>query len=195
MASPSPTLSPISNANEWIVFTLGGETSPGTIALGGVKGFKRATSWDIKKGKGTQGATLTIKDIPPVEGSFTLNLVTDLDFARWDVFVTEVLSINPKQQETTGLTVFYPGFSSIGLTQVVVKHYTVPEEVGGKRKYQVTIELIEWQPPPSTSVVSTVSGTAPDKGGGNAPPPPDPRVVALQAQIALLNQANKAPSQ
>ena len=190
MAAPSPTLSPISNANDWMYFTLSGVNSPGTIALGGIKGFKRETGWDIKKGKGTQGATLTLKDIPPVEGKITLNLISDADFAGYDAFVASVLSISPKRQQAEGLTVFHPSFSSIGLTQVVVKHYTAPEEVGGKRKYQVEIELLEWQPPPAASVVSTVATTAPGAGAG--PRQQSPRVVALQAQVAALNAANAA---
>lgn len=195
MAGPSPTISPISNANDWMYFTLNGVNSPGTIALGGVKGFKRATGWDIKKGKGTQGATLTLTTVPPVKGSFTLNLITDEDFANYDSFVSQVLSISPTQQQSQGLTIFYPGFGPIGLTQVVVESYSTPEEVGGKRKYQVVIELLEWQPPPAASVVSTPSQTAPDKSGGGGPAPVDPRITALMTQIALLNQANKAPAQ
>jgi hypothetical protein len=77
----------------------------------------------------------------------------------------------------------------------VVESYSTPEEVGGKRKYQVTIELLEWQPPPAASVVSTPSKTAPDQATGGGPTPQDPRIIALQKQLALLNQANKSPSQ
>ena len=192
MAAPSPTISPISNANDWMFFTLAGFNSPGSIALGGIHGFKRETGWDIKKGKGTQGATLTLKDVPPVEGKIVLNLLTDEDFANYDIFVSKVLSISPTIQKAQGLTIFHPALASIGLTQVVVKHYTAPREAG-KRKYQVEIELLEWQPPPPQSVVSTADKTKPD-GGGKGPAPQDPRIAALQAQIAILNQANKAPT-
>ena len=71
MSAPSPTLDPIKNSNLWVAFTLKGISSPGTIPKGGVKGFKRQTGWDKKKGKGTRGATLTLTSQPPVEGSFT----------------------------------------------------------------------------------------------------------------------------
>jgi hypothetical protein len=175
-------------------FTLGGVNSPGTIALGGVKGFKRQTGWDTKRGKGTLGATLTLTSVPPVKGSITLNLISDEDFANYDAFVSQVLSISPTQQQAEGLTLYYPAFASIGLTQVVVESYSSPEEQGGKRKYQVVIEFIEWQPPPATSVVSTPTQTAPNKPQPG-PTPQDPRVAALQAQIAALSQANKAVSQ
>ena len=193
MASPGITQSPISQSNDWQYFTIAGYNSPGTIALGGMKGFKRETGWDIKKGKGTQGATLTLKDVPPVKGEITLNLITTADFVAWDLFVANVLTTNVKLQQQQGLGIYHPSFVSIGLTQVVVSHYTAPEEVGGKRKYQVKIELLEWQPPPPASVVSTVANAKPD-GSNKGPAPQDPRIGQLQTQIKALQAANKAPA-
>jgi hypothetical protein len=192
MASPSATLNPINNTIVWMFFTLMGVASPGTIAPNGVKGFKRETGWDEKKGKGTQGATLTLKGIPPIKGSFTLQLFTPKDFADWDDFVSRVLSINPTQQQASGLPIYYPGFSSVGLTTVVVKHYSPPMHMG-KGLYHAEVEFIEWQQPPAKSVVQTPSSTASDATGGVNPPPVDPRIAALQQQIALLTQAAKAP--
>jgi hypothetical protein len=172
-------------------FTLNGVNSPGSIALGGMKGFKRGNGWDKKKGKGTQGATLTRTTVPPVEGTITLNLINDADFAAYSTFVSQALAVDAKQQEALGLNVFHPAFQYLSppLTSVVVEDYTIPEEVGGKRKYQVTIKLYEWQKPPPQSVVSTVTGNAPDKSPPPGPTPQDPRVVALQQQIKVLNQA------
>lgn len=183
-------ITPFSGANQWMFFTLNGVNSPGTIALGGMKGFKREVGWDEKKGKGTQGATLTLVSMPPIKGSITLNLINDDDFFLWSVFVSTVLAITPKQQQAQGLKIYHPAFEFLAppLTTVVVKHWTIPEEQGGKRKYQVHIEMIEWQQPPPTSVVSTVAGSKADQNPPG-PMPPDPRVVALQAQIGLLNQA------
>lgn len=183
-------LSPIAHANAWMFFTLNGVHSPGTIALGGMKGFKRNQGWDKKKGKGTQGATLTRTTIPPAEGTFTLNLITDDDFAAWANFVAQALAIDAKQQQEQGLNVYHPAFEylSPALTTVVVEDYTIPMEHGGKRKYQVEIKLCEWQQPPPKSVVSTVAGSKPDQNPPG-PTPPDPRVAALQTQIGLLNQA------
>jgi hypothetical protein len=177
-------------------FLLGGIVSPGTIAPGGIHGFKRETGWDIKKGKGTQGATLTLKDIPPIEGKITLNLITDADFAAYDAFVANVLSISPKEQQAQGLPIYYPAFSSIGLRTVVVKHYTPPIEVGGKRKYQVEIELLEWQPPPAASVVSTVTTTASGAASPGGPPrPPNPLQAQLDAAKAAFLAASQAAAQ
>jgi hypothetical protein len=195
----SPTLQPPlgyslawdqnSATNSWMYFTLSGVKSPGTIPRGGVKGFRRETGWDEKAGKGTQGATLTLKTKPPVKGSITIQLITPQDFTDWDNFVLAVLSIPVTNQQADGLSIFYPQFSSIGLTTVVIAHYTGPEEVK-PGLYYVTIEMIEWSPPPATSIVATVAATAPEQDNTqNAPPPQDPRITQLQAQIAAASQA------
>jgi|SRR6185312_348093 len=194
MADTLPTtaqsVSPIANANEWMYFTLNGVHSPGTIALGGMKGFKRGTGWDIKKGKGTQGATLTLVSMPPIKGTITLNLIDDADFTAWLDFVTLVLAISPTQQQAQGLQIYHPAFQYLypPLTNVVVEDWTIPEEHGGRRRYQVVITLLEWQKPPPASVVSTVAGSKPDQNPPG-PTPQDPRIAALQTQIGLLNQA------
>lgn len=188
MPSPTPTVNPIQNANLWMYFMLGGVPSPGTIPPGGIKGFKRETGWDKKKGKGSQGATLTLTSQPPMEGTITLQLITPQDFANWDNFVEAVLSISAADQKSYGLAIYHPQFSSQGLTAVVVAHYTGPEHQG-KGKYFATIEMIEWSPPPSVSIVSTPAAQAPDAPDDTQVTPPNPEIVALEAQIALLNRA------
>ena len=192
MSSPTPTLNPIDNANLWMYFQLRGVPSPGTIPRGGIKGFKRETGWDKKKGKGTQGATLTLTTVPPVEGSITLQLFTPADFENWDTFVKNVLSISPAKQQAQGLTIYHPQFASIGLTNVVIANYTGPEHIG-KGLYHVSIDFIEWQAPPAKSVVATVGQTFPDFPDTDVPPQ-NPEITALQQQIALLNHANQAPA-
>jgi hypothetical protein len=188
------TLSPIKYANAWMRFDLNGVTSPGTIPRGGIRGFKRATGWDKKRGKGTKGATLTLKDQPPAEGSITLQLFTTQEFADWDNFVATVLSIPADKQKAEGLSIWHPALQSVGITNVVIESFSPPDHQG-KGLYHVVIELYEWQQPPAVSVVSTVDAAATNQAGGdqNLAPPPDPRIVALEAQIGLLTQAASAP--
>jgi hypothetical protein len=204
MSAPSPTaLPPISSViitpsqtsySGWLTWQLQGVNCPGTIQRGGVRGFKRETGWDIKKGKGTAGATLTLRTLPPVEGTITNQLVTQEDFAAWDTFVEQVLSISVASQQAEGLSIYYPQFSSIGLRTVVVKDYVGPEHQG-KGLYHVSVSLIEWFPPPAVSVVATVSTTAQDEDveNDNAPEAVNPQIAALQAQIAQVSQAVNAP--
>jgi hypothetical protein len=186
MSAPTPTVSPISNANAWLTYALGGQNAPGTIPRGGIRGFKRETGWDKKLGKGTQGATLTLKTMPPVEGEIVSQLFTDADFDNWDTFVAQILSIQPAKQKATGIPIYYPSFASIALTAVVIKDYTGPEHQG-KGLYHVKVQLLEWQQPPPVSIVSTVNKvTIPTITitGQN------PEIAQLEQQIAAARQAN-----
>lgn len=193
MAAPSPTVDPIAHSSDWLYFKLGGYNSPGSIPKDGLKGFERKTGWDEKKGKGTQGATLTLTSAPPVKGTITLQLISSADFLAWDIFVLNVLSINPTQQQAAGLAIYHPAFASIGLTTVVIAHYTKPEHKG-KGMYHVQIELIEWQSPPPKNVASTVSATKQDSSTDAPSPPPDsPEVAALKQQVKQAQAANQAP--
>lgn len=194
---PQPPLAPVVvnwdrslQQNAWMFFTLSGLASPGTIPRGGIKGFKRETGWDIKKGKGTAGATLTLKDKPPVEGSITVQLLTAQDFTDWDNFVAAVLATPEQNQQAAGLAIFHPQFASIGLTTVVVEHFTGPEEQKGGL-YHATVKFIEWSAPPAQSIVATVSTTAPeqDDTAAGVPPQRDPLIYALEFTAAILQQA------
>lgn len=187
------------DVDAWSYFVLGGINSPGSIPRGGVKGFKRETGWDIKKGKGVAGATLTLTSQPPVQGSITLHLIGPggfdnvgnavSDFSDWDAFVFNVLSIATTTQQAQGLSFYYPGTASIGLTTVVVRHYTGPEHLG-KGLYQATIDFIEWSPPPSVNNTSTVTSEKNDQSPGGGPPKPtDPRVAQAQAANAAARAA------
>jgi hypothetical protein len=194
MSAPAPTTNPLTSSATWRYFLLNGVPSPGTIVRpNGMKGFVRETGWDEKAGKGTQGATLTLKTMPPAKGSFTLQLFQALynanasypgvdDFGDWDAFVEQVLAIGPKEQQASGLNISYPGLASVGVYKVVVKSYTPPVYMG-KGLYHVTIELIEWQQPPPVSVVKTVAKTAPDQSAGPGQQI-NPQVQNLQLQIA-----------
>ena len=206
MASPTPTDQPPLVAfaqspstalyNQWLTYFLAGIPCAGTIPRGGIKGFKRETGWDIKKGKGSAGATLTLQTLPPVEGTITNQLFTDQDFDDWDNFASTVLSTSVADQQASGLSIAYPQFASVGLTTVVVKNFTGPE-YQGKGMYHVSVELIEWQSPPPTSIVKTVSSTLPDFAGTiyrfNGPQPLDAQSQAYEQQLAALNAQLKKP--
>ena len=198
MAAPSPTLDPRTNSVLWSYIVLNGIPSPGSIPRGGVRGFKRKTGWDKKKGKGQKGATLTLTTAPPVDGEIAFQLVAGFDaqgrpstdFEDWDTFVKGALAIVPEKQAAQGLPISYPGFASIGLVAVVVEDYSAPEHVG-KGLYIATIKLCEWQKPPPVSIVSTVAktGAAAQTGPAKFVQPPD--IQQRLDQIAMLNQANK----
>jgi hypothetical protein len=195
MGSPSPTINPLTSSTQWMYFTLNGVPSPGVIIKGGFKGFLRKTGWDEQKGKGTAGATLVLKTMPPSKGSFTLGLFRAFgnpgtyygvdDFGNFDTFVEQVLAIGPKEQQANGLAIFYPGLSSVGITKVVVEDYS-PPVYAGRGMYHVTISLIEWQAPPPVSVVKVVQKSAPA-----LPPPGSGFLVDSERNIQDRNTVNK----
>lgn len=201
MSSPTPTIQPpLSNIvvapstqswNGWLKAQLSGVPTPGWISpRSGMKGFRRKTGWDIKSGKGTAGATLTLKGAPPVRGSVILQLFTATDFTDWDNFVKAVLNIPTAAQQADGLSWYWPGHASIGLTVVVVEEFSAPEPMG-RGMYHAELQLIEWAPPPPVSIVKTVAATSPDTPESLAPVKPvDPRITAAQAQLAAA-QASK----
>ena len=211
MSSPQPTtpLPPLAQAgakiqagnswNAWLWPQIGGAFCPGTLLPGeqGLKGFERKTGWDVKAGKGTKGATLTLKDQPPVKGTITMRLLTANDMADHDAFVSQVLSIDNATQQASGLSYSYPGHRGIGLNTIVIEGWKLQPMKGGV--HHLVIDVLEWSQPPDTSVVSTVTFSSDDidlppnvtdQGGGVfrfAPvTPPDPALASRQAQIAAL---------
>jgi hypothetical protein len=171
MSSPQPTqpLPPLAPSSaqiqsgfsyiSWLYPQIGGQFCPGTLLPGeqGLKGFERKTGWDIKAGKGTKGATLTLKDLPPVKGTITMRLLTANDLADYDSFVANVLSTDNEDQQAEGLSYFYPGHMGIGLTTIVIEGWKLQPMRGGV--LHLVIDVIEWSQPPATSIVSTVVST------------------------------------
>lgn len=67
-------------AADTIVFDGGRLRTPGRCK---VEGFERKNDYDKKKGKGTRGATQTLKEQPPAEGSITFWAWTVAQRAAW----------------------------------------------------------------------------------------------------------------
>ena len=166
----SGELDPISNAKEWHYFKLGGVVSPGTIPVGGIRGFERETIWDKPAGKGSDGAQLIRTHRPPVEGSITMQLFQDFDFLDWYAFVAGVLSIPADSQIADGISFEFVGMpqTADAVTLVVIKKYTlIPKFETAAKRYTVSIDFLEWSPPPAKSIVKTVTATAPDQGSSD----------------------------
>ena len=117
------------SANAWMFFTLSGLASPGTIPRGGIKGFKRETGWDIKKGKGTAGrARSRSRTSRRARGTITVQLLTAQDFTDWDNFVSQVLAIPEQNQQANGLVDLSPELRQHRPYHRGGEHFTGPEE-------------------------------------------------------------------
>ncbi len=184
----SASLDPINDAQAWHTIEIGDTTSPGVIES--IEGFERATEWDLKKGKGAKGATLTLVQAPPCEGRITFILWEPIHFLQWAQFLP-LLKYDPDKTEAQAVGIYHPSLADLGINSVVVKKIA-PIIHKGKGKYTRTIEFIEWAPPPKSSITTTPTtseaATLPSVPGD----PPDPVAEEQQKEIAaLLKQAQE----
>ncbi len=189
----SGQVNPIDNPQVWDVVIVGGYYSPGRCE---VSEFKRAHEFDVKKGKGTLGATVTFVGRPPAKGSIKFFLWTPGHFFQWDIF-RQILKYDPTKKKVTAIDIYHPSLADIELNSVVVESIgnIVPEGGVGSGLFSITVELLEYFPPPKASAVSTPNGSASTSSGtGAAPGKTAPAAVdAQQQQIAALLAQAQAP--
>lgn len=177
---------PISYPQTWDVVVIAGQTSPGLCE---VSEFKRAHEWDVKKGKGTLGATITFVSKPPAKGSVTFKAWTAAHFAAWDIFYS-LFKYDPTKKTVTGVDIYHPSLADIELNAVVT------ESIGnwvhkGAGLYERVVEFLEFFPTPPKPAVGTAgkgaSYTNPDsKKGGTQPDDAD---ASIQKGVGNLTGA------
>ena len=184
----SVVLDPITNPQAWDVVKLGQSTSPGVCEL---SGFKRGHEWDIKKGKGTVGSTITFVARPPAKGSIKFKLWTAAHFDAWATFVA-LLKYDPTKKAVQAVDIYHPSLADIDITSVVTENIGIIVHEGDGL-YSRTVDFIEYFPAPNVSAVSTptTSQTTQDYTvpGEVAQDVPD----AQQREIAALLQEATAP--
>lgn len=190
-------VTPLQFPQYWDKVIIAGVTSPGLARL---KEWKRAHDWDVKKGKGTLGATLTFTQKPPAEGQIEFLLWDDGSmnygpyggdhFTAWDNFVP-LLKYDPTKKTADAVFIYHPSLDFLDIGSVVTTKIGNPVLVAeGEAYYSITVDFIEDYPTPAKNATSnpiSPTGTVgpPTNPGGNPPPDaPD----ALQQQIASLLQ-------
>ena len=183
----SANLDPITNPQAWDTITVAGITSP----ICQIGEFKRAHEWDVKRGKGSDGATITFTGRPPAKGSVKFLLWTPAHFTLWQQFVP-LFKYDPTKKAPQPVDVYHPALDDIQLKSVVTESIgTIQHE--GNQLYSVTVEFLEYFPAPPKSAVSTPTYSAASHTTSATPgKTPDPVADAQQAQIAnLLTEASK----
>ena len=190
------TIDPFANPQAWDVVVIGGVASPGLCKVGK---FSRGFEWDVKKGKGSFGATVTFIQRPPAKGGLTFYFWLSSHITAWNSF-EPLLKYDPTKKAPSAVDIYHPSLADIDLNAVVV------EELGnlvheGNQMYSLEVKLLEYFPPPKISAVSTPSGSANNSaqnaemaaasaGGVASGQQPDPAILAAQKQFAqLANQA------
>lgn len=186
---PSQVLNPFDSPDAWDVIKIGQQTSPGLCK---VSDFASKHEWDVKKGKGTLGATITFVGRPPAKGSIKFKLWTPQHFVQWGTFV-DSFKYDPTKKAVQAIDIYHPALSFIDLNSVVCEGIGLPVHEGSGL-YTITVELLEYFPPPKASAIGTPSGSVStkSKSGDPAGAPPDPVADAQQKEIgALLAKAGQ----
>lgn len=141
---------------EWDFIRLAGIPSPGIIK--GSVDFEKKNKWDKKAGKGALGATATYVGTEGASGKITFVLWTLAQRAAWTKFAAMLLPLGVVRthKRLDSLDIYHPSLVPLGIKSVLVP----ADSVGtlkhvGKGRYEVTIELTEFIPPPPVSFVST----------------------------------------
>lgn len=173
---------PIDNPELYDVVIVAGEASPGVCKI---TGHDRKIGWDIKAGSGQSGATTTLKDVPPVEFTLTLKLVTYEDFADWPAFQalieSTVAGATPR-----ALDIYHPDLAANDISSVVKATVggMIHDGLGGAT---VAIKLLEYKPPKSKGGSPNGSKTKPKAKGA------DPNQAALDELARLTKQYKETP--
>lgn len=98
-------LDPITNpgARDVVIFA-GSVRTPGKAIVGK---WERKNEYDIKTGKGTAGATITLKGQPPAQGTITFYAWQPAHFAAWTP-ILDLLKFDPSKVGTTGTAATNP---------------------------------------------------------------------------------------
>jgi len=177
----SGQINPILNPQAWDAVVVGQVTSPGYCV---VTGFKRENEWDIKKGKGTVGATQTYVGKPPAKGNIKFFLWTPEHFFDWDVF-RKLLKYDPTKKNPQPVDLYYPSLADIDIHSIIVDSIGGIEHEG-LQMYSIGVEVSEYTTPPKKSAVSTPTGSTSIPKGTTPGTAPDPIADAQQAEIAKL---------
>lgn len=161
-----------------------GVKSPGVCFL---TGFNRNQGFDVKTGKGTEGATITMVKKPPIEGDIKFLIWTQDQFEAWTVFRT-LLKYDPTKKSVTPISVYHNSLTDIDAFQFVCGDIGAYEIEGepGQGLYSITIHLIEYFPVPKKASIGTPTGAPPNVAKNQT----QPANQKLQDQIgSLLNEA------
>lgn len=151
----SGAVNPFDFAQAWDVISIGRTACPGICKI---SGFKRAHEWDVKKGKGSFGASITFIQRPPAKGSVTFSLWTALHFSQWDVF-RPLLKYDPTHKAVQAVDIYHPSLADIDITSVVTESIGAIEHQGDQL-YTITVDFLEYFPPPKKSAIGSPTGSA-----------------------------------
>ncbi len=168
--------------------TIGGIVCPGIVK--GVDAFKTKREFDVKKGKGTFGSTITFVGRPPSTGSLTFQFWRKDQETAWIDF-RQQFKFDPTKKTINAIDIYHPWLADIDMTSFVCEGIgSVKHE--GQMLYSITVDLLEYFPPPNKNATGTPGGSTSNGGSKKSGTSDDPIADAQQKEIArLLAEANK----
>lgn len=175
-------INPLDHDEVYSSIVLGGQRSPGVVKL---SGHDRKIGWDVKKGKGQSGASMTRTSEDPIEFTCEFYLADQDDFDAWPAFDglirSTVSGATPK-----ALDIYHPDLVMNHISSVVLSSFggVVHDGKGGQT---ITVKLIEYKPPKP-------KGGSPSGSKTNAKPKgPDPNQDLLDEIAKLTKQYEQTP--
>lgn len=191
MAEAQSFVNPLDNPEDYDFCEVAGVENPGRIARGGVTGWKREVEWDVKKGKGTKGGSMTLSQLPPSEGSIKFLLWLPEHFTEWDQSFRAKFKYDPTKKTAEAVDFYHPITAKQGVNSVVTKAIG-PETSEGDGLWSITVDLLEYLPPPKKTATGTPTGSKGNGGNDANGKKPDPVADAQQEEIRkLLAEAQK----
>lgn len=191
----SALVNPYFFPQEWDVIRIGGQ--PGTVSPGMcvLSGWARKHEFDVKKGKGTKGSTITFTQLPPVEGEIEFffwdrGLYGHNHFVEWSIFLP-LLKYDPTKKDIQAIAIYHPSLDDLGISSVVCTEVGILTR-SNQLMYSVKCKFLEYTPQPKGSAVGTARGTkklTPTQAAANA------AQSAGDAATQALKAALDGPSQ
>jgi hypothetical protein len=188
----SGRVNPIDNPAAWDTVVIAGQSWPGLAKIEGDPSLPY--TWDVKEGRGADGATTTLTGTASTEFAVVFYLWTRAHFVAWDLFRT-LLKYNtsalggliPSPLALRAFDFYHPSLADIDVMRVCTKRIGAIQ-YEGDGMWTAKVELLKYGPPPKRPAIATPAGTLLDSPGGQ----PDPKVVAKQSELAKALAAMKA---
>lgn len=183
---------PYEDEDLFAAIELAGVRSPGQVTI---SNHDRKAVWDVKSGPSQKGATMDLKEIPPIEFTCVFELFLDIEespneFEQWETFQALIEStINGPTPKA--LDIYHPDLAANQITSVVkAKVGGMVRDKNDPGKATVTVAFQEYAPPKK-------KGGSPNGSGNKKPDPkkPDPNAAANAELAALVEQYKATPWQ
>lgn len=182
-------VNPVTSPELWDVLYVAGQPSPG---IAQVTGFSRSSDWDVKKAKGSSGASATLQGEPLAKGKAKFLLWLPAHFAAWDDFRVLLKSGQKDAKKITALDVQYPDLADLEIHSIVTEDVGQLVDEGGGLS-SVTVDILEYRAPTKAGgTPNAAQATQWTDGPNGNPQKPDSAASQQEKELDDLLKKAKA---